>query len=147
MLFNVLTGQGLTNNSMKSGDRKATERQTKVEHDKLLDVRTLPSYQRILVMPPGPQKSIAIAALNAEAKLREREYAKYWNDKLPRRNIAQSSSWVGNVNYDPYSYVMTVQLGDKSYAYPNMNPDAVSKFVNSDSLGKYLNKVNNYTGK
>lgn len=147
MLFNVLTGQGLTHNSMKSGDRKATERQSKVEHDKLLDVRTLPSYQRILVMPPGPQKSIAIAALNAEAKLREREYAKYWNDKLPRRNIAQSSSWVGNVNYDPYSYVMTVQLGDKSYAYPNMNPDAVSKFVNSDSLGKYLNKVNNYTGK
>lgn len=140
MLFNVLTGQGLTHNSMKSGDRKATERQTKVEHDKLLDVRTLPSYKRILVMPPGPQKSIAIAALNAEAKLREREYAKYWNDKLPRRNIAQSSSWVGNVDYDPYSQVMTVHMGDKSYAYPNMNPYAVSRFINSDSLGKYLNK-------
>lgn len=140
MIFSVLTAKGLSNNSMKSGDRNATERQTKEEHDRLLDVRTLPSYQQVLAMPPGPQKSIAIAALNAEAELREREYAKYWNDQVPRRNIAQSSSWVGNVDYDPYSQLMTVHLGDKSYAYPNMTPAAVSRFINSDSLGKYLNK-------
>lgn len=146
MLFNVLTGKGLVNNSMKSGDRKATERQSKEEHDRLLDVRTLPSYNRILTMPPGPQKSLAIAALNAEAEIREREYAKYWNDRYPRRNITQSSSWVGNVDYDPYSQVMTVQLGDKKYSYPNVTPEGVSRFLNSSSLGRFLNSVKPYTG-
>lgn len=94
MLFNVLTGKSLTSNAMKSGDRNATRRQTKEEHDALLDIRTLPEYKAILAMPPGPQKSLAIAALNAEAELREREYAKYWDDQYPRRNISQSSSWV-----------------------------------------------------
>ena len=146
MLFNVLTGKGLTHNSMKSGDRRATERQTKEEHDKLLDIRTLPSYEQVLAMPPGPQKSIAIAALNAEADIREREFAKYWNDQLPRRNIAQSSSWVGDVDYDPYSQVMTVNLGGKTYSYPNVTPEGVAKFLNSDSLGKFLNNIKPYVG-
>ena len=146
MLFNVLTGKSLTSNAMKSGDRNATRRQTKEEHDALLDIRTLPEYKAILAMPPGPQKSLAIAALNAEAELREREYAKYWDDQYPRRNISQSSSWVGPVEYDPKTQIMTVQLGDKAYTYPNVTPDGVAKFINSGSLGKFLNSVKPYTG-
>lgn len=146
MLFNVLTGKGLTHNSMKSGDRRATERQTKEEHDKLLDIRTLPSYRHVLAMPPGPQKSIAIAALNAEAAIREREYAKYWNDRLPRREISQSSSWVGNVQYDPDTQTAMIDLGGKLYTYPGVTPEGLARMLNSGSLGKFLNSKKPYTG-
>lgn len=146
MLFSVLTSQGGTGNALKSGDRNATKRQTKEEHDKLLDIRTLPKYQEILAMPPGPQKSLAIAALNAEAELREREYVKYWNDQYPRRPISQSSSWVGDVNYDPYSQILSVNLGGKVYDYPNVTPEGAARFMNSNSLGKFLNDKKPYTG-
>ena len=146
MLFNVLTGKGLTHNSMKSGDRRATERQTKEEHDKLLDIRTLPSYRHVLAMPPSPQKSIAIAALNAEAAIREREYAKYWDDKLPRRDISQSSSWVGNVQYDPDTQTAIIDLGGKLYTYPGVTPEGLARMLNSGSLGRFLNSKKPYTG-
>lgn len=140
MIFNVLTGKALSNNSMKSGERTAAERQSSDEHDRLLDIRTLPGYEQVISMPNGPQKMMAIAALNAEAKLREREYAKYWNDQIPRRSISQSSSWVGDVDYDPYSQLMTVSVDGKTYSYPNKSPDEVADLLNSSSLGKYLNE-------
>lgn len=135
-IFNVLTSKG---NVLKSGDRRAAERQTKVEHDKLLDIRTFPEYKTIMSMPPGPQRTMAIAALNAKAQLMEKEYPKYWNDKYPRRPIGQSSSWVGDVDYDPYSQVMSVNIGGKNYAYPGQSANDVANFINSNSLGKYYN--------
>lgn len=135
-IFNVLTSKG---NVLKSGDRRAAERQTKVEHDKLLDIRTFPEYKTIMSMPPGPQRTMAIAALNAKAQLMEKEYPKYWNDKYPRRPIGQSSSWVGDVDYDPYSQVMSVNIGGKNYAYPGQSANDVASFINSNSLGKYYN--------
>ena len=141
MLFNVLTSKGGTGNALKSGDRLATERQTQAEHNKLLDISSLPEYQVVMAMPPGPQRVMAIRALNAKAQLREREYAKYWNDEFPRRSVSQSSSWVGNIDYDPYSKVMTVNLGDESRAYPNQSPKNVSDFLNSNSLGRYYNNI------
>lgn len=146
MLFNVLTSQGGTGNALKSGDRLATERQTQSEHDKLLDISSLPEYQAVMSMPPGPQRDMAIKALNAEAQLMEKESPKYWNDEYPRRPISQSSSWVGNVQYDPSSQVMNIQLGNKTYSYPNVTPEGAAKFFNSDSLGKFLNNVKPYTG-
>ena len=146
MLFNVLTAKSGTGNALKSGDRNATERQTKLEHDNLLDISSLPEYQAVIGMPPGPQRDMAIRALNAEAQIREAEFAKYWNDQVPRRPIGQSSSWVGNVNYDPVSKVMNIQLGNKTYSYPNVSPEGAARFLNSDSLGKFLNNVNPYTG-
>lgn len=139
MLFNVLTSQGGSDNSIKSGDRQATLRQSNSEHNALLDVTTLPEYNAVMAMPPGPQKAMAIAALNAKAKLREREYAKYWDDEYPRRPIAQSSSFIGDIQYDPYSELMTVNVGNKSYAYSNQRPDNIANFINSNSLGKYYN--------
>ena len=146
MLFNVLTSKGGTGNALKSGDRLATERQTQSEHNKLLDISSLPEYQAVMSMPPGPQRDMAIKALNAEAQLMEKEYPKYWNDEYPRRPISQSSSWVGNVQYDPSSQVMNIQLGNKTYSYPNVTPEGAARFLNSDSLGRFLNNVKPYTG-
>lgn len=138
-IFNVLTSKGTIGNALKSGDRRAAERQTKLEHDKLLDIRTFPEYKTVMSMPPGPQRAMAIAALNAKAQLIEKEYPKYWNDQYPRRPISQSSSWVGDVDYDPYSKVMNVDVGGKTYSYPGQSADDVANFINSKSLGNYFN--------
>lgn len=138
-LFNVLTSKAGTGNALKSGDRRAVERQSQTEHDKLLDIRSLPEYQAVMSMPPGPQRVMALRALNAKAQLMEKEYPKYWNDEYPRRTISQSSSWIGDVDYDPYSKVMIVDMGNNSHAYPNESPEDVANFVNANSMGKYFN--------
>lgn len=139
MLFQVLTSQGGTGNAIKSGDRQATLRQSISEHNALLDVSTLPEYKTVMAMPPGPQKALAIMSLNAKAQLRERECPKYWDDEYPRRPITQSSSFIGDVQYDPYSELMTMNVGNKSYAYSSQSPNDVANFINSNSLGKYYN--------
>lgn len=137
MLFNILTGAGLSNNALKSGDRQASFRQTPYEHEQLLDETNLPGYREAMMLP-GPERLMAIQQLRAQAALREAEYPKYWDDQYPRRDISQSSSWVGDVDFDPYSNVMQVQLGNKVYTYSE-TPDQVAEFINSPSLGGYLN--------
>lgn len=141
MLFNVLTSKGGTGNALKSGDRLATQRQTQAEHNKLLNIRTLPEYTAVMSMPPGPQRVMAIRALNAKAQLMEKEYPKYWNDEYPRRPITQSSSFIGDVNYDPYSQVINVEVGNRTYSYPSQSPKNVANFLNSNSLGRYYNNI------
>lgn len=141
MLFNVLTSKGGTGNALKSGDRLATQRQTQAEHNKLLDISSLPEYQVVMAMPPGPQRVMAIRALNAKAQLMEKEYPKYWNDEYPRRPITQSSSFIGDVNYDPYSQVINVEVGNRTYSYPSQSPNDVANFLNSNSLGRYYNNI------
>lgn len=141
MLFNVLTSKGGTGNALKSGDRLATQRQTQAEHNKLLDIRSLPEYTAVMSMPPGPQRQMAIRALNAKAQLMEKEYPKYWNDEYPRRAITQSSSFIGDVNYDPYSQVMNLEVGNRTYSYPSQSPNDVANFLNSNSLGSYYNNI------
>lgn len=141
MLFNVLTSKGGTGNALKSGDRLATQRQTQAEHNKLLDIRTLPEYQVVMSMPPGPQRVMAIRALNAKAQLMEKSSPKYWNDEYPRRPITQSSSFIGDVNYDPYSQVMNLEVGNRTYSYPSQSPNDVANFINSNSLGRYYNNI------
>ena len=141
MLFNVLTSKGGTGNALKSGDRLATQRQTQAEHNKLLDISSLPEYQVVMSMPPGPQRVMAIRALNAKAQLMEKEFPKYWNDEYPRRPITQSSSFIGDVNYDPYSQVMNVEVGNRTYSYPSQSPNDVANFLNSYSLGSYYNNI------
>lgn len=140
-IFNVLTSKGGTGNALKSGDRLATQRQTQAEHNKLLDIRSLPEYTAVMSMPPGPQRQMAIRALNAKAQLMEKEYPKYWNDEYPRRSISQSSSFIGDVNYDPYSQVMNLEVGNRTYSYPSQSPNDVANFLNSNSLGSYYNNI------
>lgn len=137
MLFDIITGKGLSNNVLKSGDRLAAERQTPLEHEELLDERNLPGYREAMMLQ-GPARLMAIQQLRAQAALREAEYPKYWDDQYPRRDIAQSSSWVGDIDYDPYSNVMQVQLGNKVYTY-SKTPDQVAQIVNSPSIGGYFN--------
>lgn len=138
MLFDIITGNGLGSNILKSGDRLATFRQTPQEHEELLDERTMPGYQEAMALQ-GPARLFAIQQLRAQAQLREQEYPKYWEDEYPRRPIDQSSSWVGDINYDPYSNVAQVQLGNKVYSY-SMSPNRIAELLNSPSIGQEFNK-------
>lgn len=136
MLFDIITGKGLNNNVL-SGDRLAAERQTPLEHEELLDERNLPGYREAMLLQ-GPARLMAIQQLRAQAALREAEYPKYWDDQYPRRNITQTSSWVGDIDYDPYSNVMQVQLGNNVYTY-SKTPEQVAQIINSPSIGDNFN--------
>ena len=136
MLFDIITGKGL-NNNIRTGDRLAAERQTPLEHEELLDERNLPGYSEAMMLQ-GPARLMAIQQLRAQAALREAEYPKYWDDQYPRRDIAQSSSWVGDIDYDPYSNVAQVQLGNKVYTY-SKTPEQIAEIINSPNIGEYFN--------
>lgn len=136
MLFNVLQAPGLSNNSLKSGDRLAAQRQTELEHQELLDPSTLPGFQTAMSMPPGPQRELALAALRAEAEIREAESPKYWDDQQPRRPISQSSSWINGIQYDPSSQIMTVLTNGRAYARGGVSPSEAASVVDSPSIGQ-----------
>ena len=139
MLFDIITGKGLSNNVLKSGDRLAAERQTPLEHEELLDERNLPGYREAMLLQ-GPARLMAIQQLRAQAALREAEYPKYWLDEYPRRDISQSSSFIGDINYDPYSNLAQIQIGNKVYSY-SRTPEQIAEMINSPSLGGYFNSV------
>ena len=138
MLFNILTGAGLSNNVLKSGDRQAAFRQTPQEHEELLDYTNLPGYREVMEMPIGYPQLAALGRLKLQAEQREQESPKYWLDEYPRRPISQSSSWVSDIDYDPYSNAMQVQLGNKIYSYYK-TPDQVAEIINSPSIGEKFN--------
>lgn len=148
MLFQILTGSGLSGNSMKGGNRLAVERQTQQEHDSLQDpmIQFPREYANAMSLPPGPIKSMVLEQLRNMAEDVEKDYPKYWNDRNPRKPVSQSSSWVGNVDYDPITQTANIQLGNKLYQYPNVTPEGMAKFLNSGSLGKFLNNLKPYTG-
>lgn len=104
----------------------------------MLDERTIPGYQEAMTLQ-GPARLFAIQQLRAQAALREAESPHYWDDEYPRRPIDQSSSWVGDINYDPYSNVAQVQLGNKVYSY-SMSPNRIAEILNSPSIGQEFNK-------
>lgn len=139
MLFNIISGKGLGSNVLKSGDRLAVERQTPEEHAELLDERNLPGYREAMSLP-GPQRLMAIQQLRAEAALREQEYPKYWDDEYPRRTVNQSSSWVGDINFDPYSNVAQVNMGNKVYSY-SFTPPRLAQILNSSSIEQEFNNA------
>lgn len=139
MLFDIITGNGLGSNILKSGDRLATFRQTPQEHEELLDERTMPGYQEAMALQ-GPARLFAIQQLRAQAQLREAESPNYWSDEYPRRNISQSSSFIGDINYDPFSNSAQIQIGNMVYSYYR-TPDQIAEMINSPSLGGYFNHV------
>lgn len=134
--FDVMTGRGLSHNALLSGNREAVERQTPVEHEALLDVTTLPDYQRIMATNPAALPMM-MPQLQAQAELREAEYPKYWNDSTPRRSVSQSSSFIGNIDYEPDSNMAMVQLGNKVYPYVGIDPVRMAEWLNSPSMEDY----------
>lgn len=143
MQFTVLTGEKwLAENALKSGDRNATRMQSKEEHARLIDPKLQPEYRLIEKMPAGPQKAAALNALDRKCKLREAGEVKYWtNDKRPRRPIAQSSSWVGDIDFDPERNMITIALGDKGASKTIYgNEKEAADLVNAESIGKYVNR-------
>lgn len=152
-----------SNNALKSGDREAVRRQTQLEHDYLTDPKNLPEYHMIRstlaakkravdMMPPGPQKVAAesaylaeynaeMAKLKAKAELNERESPHYWDDATPRRPVAQSSSWVGDITYNPNANIVTIALGDKGKSRSKYaTPKDAADWVDADSIGKKVNR-------
>ena len=143
MQFTVMTGEKwLAGNALKSGDRNATRMQSKEEHARLIDPKQQPEFRLIEKMPPGPQKAAALNALDAKCKMREAGEVKYWtNDKRPRRPIAQSSSWVGDINFDPERNMITIALGDKGTSKTIYgNEKEAADLVNAESIGRYVNR-------
>ena len=143
MQFTVMTGEKwLAGNALKSGDRNATRMQSKEEHARLIDPKQQPEYRLIEKMPPGPQKTAALNALEAKCKMREAGEVKYWtNDKRPRRPIAQSSSWVGDINFDPERNMITIALGDKGTSKTIYgNEREAADIVNAEDIGRYVNR-------
>lgn len=137
--FDVMTGAGLGNNALIGGVREAVERQTPYEHEALLDVTTLPDYQRIMTTNPSAL-AMFMPSLIAQAELREAEYPKYWDDSVPRRDVTQSSSFVGQMDYDPYSNMAMVQLNNRVYPYVGMDPVRMAEWLNYPSMGQYYNR-------
>lgn len=140
MKFNVTTEKFLAGNALKSGDRNATRMQSKDEHDRLINPERQPEYLIISKMPAGPAKEAAIAELIAKCRLREAEEAKYWTeDETPRRPIAQSSSWIGDITFDPRSNMITIALGEKGSSKTVYgNEKAAADIVNSSSIGEHV---------
>lgn len=140
MKFKVNTGAGLDDNVMKAGNRDATRRQTEFEHNQLLDITTLPSYKFYEALPEGPRKELARRQLMRQAIKREQEEAKYWDDETPREPIFQSSSWVGDIDYDPYANLITVALGNGTTKATYGNEKNAADYVNAPSIGKKVNR-------
>lgn len=138
MRFHVDTGESLAGNALKGGYRLAVERQTPIEHQQLLDITNYPEYADILSLPSGAARAIAYRALQARAAEAERAYPKYWLDQEPRRQVSQSSSFIGDFDYEPESQMLTVDIGGRPYLFPGFTPEHVAEWLNSPSLGKYF---------
>ena len=142
MKFTVNSGnKSYSDNSLKNGNRLATYRQTKKEHDDLLDISNLPDYPFYMAMPEGPQKEEFKKYLVVQAIQREKDSPKYWDDKEPRLPITQSSSWVGDIDFNPETNLITVALGDKGTTKTVYGTaDDAADWVNAQSIGKKANK-------
>lgn len=142
MQFNISKGCGLGSNILKSGEHRARYRQTDEEHRVALDPKNTEEW-RMAQLAPNPLVKAQLEAMAVNrAKMREQELPEYWDDELPRRQVSQSSSWVGDVQYDPYTQNMTVILGKKSKSYPGVTPTRVAEILASSSIGKEIHKMN-----
>ena len=139
--FPVLTAAPLTHNALFSGVSDSRLRQTQAEHERLLDIMTLPGAQDIINHPNSVLREIGMANLKKLAEAREKACPKYWDDEEPRPDNGEyplsSSSWIGNVSYRPG--VAIVHIGDREYYCP-MDEVTLKEFLESPSLGRFFNK-------
>ena len=131
MLFRVLTGAGFGGNSAQSGNAKARDMQTLSERrmnypnipDNILVGDEDNVYDYIMSMPPGPDREVALLEL-----AQERAKPQYWyGEDQPRDPILRSSSsWVGDIEYDP----RTGTLSTGGYDVYGVTPDIAAKVLN-----------------
>jgi hypothetical protein len=135
MRFDILQTPGLSGNFLKSGDREAVDRQTASEHEAALDITTLPDYPLYL----QTRNPVLLEMLKAQAAQREADLAKYWDDEVPRRPVAQNSSFVQGIIEDPYTNNMTVLLDKgRTISYSGKTPKDVADILNSTSIGRSI---------
>lgn len=129
MLFNVL--RGASYNGGQSGNPLARDMQSLSQRKSWLP--TLPNswvedlderelYQAVMEMPEGPLKDQAYIEL-----MNERSRPQYWyGDTQPRQGVVSSSSWVGPIQYDPVTEVLTMD----GYSVQNVSPEEASAVLN-----------------
>ena len=148
MIFEVLRGGS---NGGGSGPEKAAYMQTPREHSEMMEPEYWPElaaeYNAALALPPGPVKNATINYLRSKAEELESRYPSYWYDRnsnRPKHN--QSSSWVGDIDYDPRTREAHVTMGDRIYTYVNVSPDQMGQLLTSPSIGRMLNAAKNPEG-
>lgn len=129
MLFNVLRGASYNGNA--SGNALARDMQTLSYRKSLLpslpvhwveDLDERELYQTVMSMPEGPLKEQAYIEL-----MNERSRPQYWyGDTQPRQNTVSSSSWVGPIQYDPTTQVLTMN----GYVVQGVTPEDASAVLN-----------------
>lgn len=133
-----LVQHSLSHNALKSGDRRAVQKQTDAEHRKLL--AQTPAERKAMRHAKGPAKIALMAKARQRAVLREQSSPKYWlDDKVPRRPVNQSSSWIRRVDIHPRTNL--VQFYIKNSAKPmtrHTTPVQLAKILNSPSIGREI---------
>lgn len=141
--FNVATGLPYTRNALLSGNPNARIQQDDWIHGRLLDVKTVPGYNRYLALRRvNPLAAQALLqGLKTKAAERERQDPRYWRtDVSPRRPVSSSSSWIGDATYDPVGKNLLIKIGAKTYTVPGQTAQQVKAFLESPSLGRYFNQ-------
>ena len=73
------------------------------------------------------------------------EFVAEVSDKPTNESVVSSA--IDTIQYDPKSKIAHVKFvnGNKNYAYPNVTKDAILKFLNASSKGRYWNYTFNPT--
>lgn len=129
MLFRVLTSPAGYENSGKTGPSQAREMQTLSDRrrfypdipDNIIIGDEDNVYDYIMSMPEGPDKDIALAEL-----YNERTDPRYWyGEEEPRKFVRSTSSWVGDINYDP----RTRTLSTGGYDVYGVEPEVAAQVL------------------
>lgn len=126
MQFNVNNRQS-GNRTFNLLNKKAAYRQTPLEH-----TRALRRFVR-----PGMNPARYALALQ-KGKQYEKRLPSYWDDKLPRKDLNPSSSFIRKINHLPRNNTSILLMGNRAYVYPQTSKQA-GDMVSSRSLGRYYN--------
>lgn len=143
MLFEVLR-QGSNNGG--SGPKDAAYMQSESLHQRLLEPEYWPDlqprYEAAKRLPEGALRTSTIEYLKSLAEEHEAKYPKYWKSgNTERPKHGQTSSWVGNINYDPETRTALINIGDKEYTYIGVTPGRMAQLLTSPSIGHMLNEA------
>ena len=134
MLFQIIHGDGWSNNAGKSGNEAARERQSQAEHDEALNY-----YTRNKTYSPTQVGLLRRQIDIIKGKAKEKLLPKYWDDKYPRRPITQSSGWIKSLDYNPRTNIGSIRYGNTQRSH-YMTPYEAAQLVNAPSIGKIVHQ-------